>query len=454
MALYSNSDITLLKQNIDKINDQVELAQLSQFEPTISEREKIFSLILAHIRKQQLKVYGGYALNKFISVKNPDECEHIYKRYQIPDIDIYSPTPIEDLIAICNLINEAGFKRIHGREGKHKDTYNIYVNFQLYCNLTYVPKHIYNKIPIKEIDTILYVQPFFMTIDYLRILSDPLTSYWRLEKSFKRLVLMHKYYPLLKLYKPIEEVQITPEVQLAINFVQTFLTGKSSCIGLGFTAIKYFMNSIPGEKIINIPYHEFISTSFKSDCEELIKSLRREFPLSNFSHQEYCQFFQFLGNQCTIFLNDEPIAYIYSNNSKAIPYQNVDNIRIGTFSLTLLYAQIMTFKYSVQNERNKIILYQKMVSSLIDVKAKYLTTNRTNIFDNTLFREFVTECVGLTVQPEREMLLRYEEHREKNKKAYFQYDPSSQVKTPETTWTFGNYSGNPITNPKNLILSL
>ena len=70
-----------------------------------------------------------------------------------------------------------------------------------------------------------------------------------------------------------------------------------------------------------------------------------------------------------------------------------------------------------------------------------------------MFKEFITECVGQTIQPEREMLLRYEEHREKKKRAYFQYDPSSKIMDPETTWLFGNYSGNLITNPKNMLLS-
>jgi hypothetical protein len=285
MVSYFNSDIDLLEKNIEKINDQVGLAQSLQFEPSIAEREIIMSIILERIKIQKNKVYGGYALNKFILSKNPDDA--IYKKYVFPDIDLYSSTPIEDLIMICNLIQEAGFKRIHGREGKHKDTYNIYVNFQLYCNLTYVPKNIYNRIPTKEIDEICYVQPFFMIIDYLRILSDPLISYWRLEKTFKRLVVMQQYYPLLKISKPMDEFELKPEVKLAVDIVKQFLTRRNSCISIGYTAYNYFMNSIPGKKLINIPYHEFISTSFKTDFDELIKKLSLEMPNNSFSHKEY-----------------------------------------------------------------------------------------------------------------------------------------------------------------------
>lgn len=456
MALYSNSDIALLEKNIDKINDQVTLAQLSLFEPTISEREQVNAIILSYIKEQALKVYGGYALNKFILSKNPSD--RIYPENTFPDIDIYSATPIEDLITICNLISAAGFKRIHGREGKHKDTYNIYVNFQLYCNLTYSPKNILNRIPTKVIDDVSYVQPFFMTIDYLRIITDPLTSYWRLEKTFKRLVLMQKYYPLLKISKPIEEISIPDELTSVLNTVGKFLLRRKSCISVGFSASNYFLKSVPGTKPLQISYYEFISTSYKSDFDELFQKLCSEFPTNKFTCKEYCPFFQFLGYSCKILLNDTVICHIYSNysnnsNSKAIPYQDILDMRIGTFSLTLLYAQIMTFQYTVQNDKRLTLLYQILVSNLVDVKAKYLNFHKKNIFDQTLFKEFITECVGQTIQPEREMLLRYEEHREKKKRAYFQYDPSAKVMEPETTWLFGNYSGNLITNPKNMLLS-
>jgi hypothetical protein len=298
-----------------------------------------------------------------------------------------------------------------------------------------------------------------MTIDYLRIITDPLTSYWRLEKTFKRLVLMQKYYPLLKVSKPIQEISIPDEVTSALATVGKFLLRRKSCISVGLSASNYFLTSVPGNKPLQISYYEFISTSYKSDFDELFQRLKSEFPKNNFTCKEYCPFFQFIGNSCKILLNDTVICHIYSNysnnsNSKAIPYQDIQDMRIGTFSLTLLFAQIMTFQYTVQNDKVLTLLYQTLVSNLLDVKAKYLNFHKKNIFDQTLFQEFITECVGQTIQPEREMLLRYEEHREKKKRSYFQYDPSAKVMEPETTWLFGNYSGNLITNPKNMLLTV
>ena len=175
----------------------------------IMEYEKINSpdnIILDFIKQNKRKIYGGYAVNKLIIDKN--QKDSIYQEYQYPDIDFYSPTPIEDLINICNTLYDKGYKRVNAKEAAHKDTYSIFVNFHLYCDITYVPKNIYNRIPYKELNNYYYTHPHFMTIDYLRMLADPLGSSWRIEKSIKRFALLQKYYPLPIINKPISMIEI------------------------------------------------------------------------------------------------------------------------------------------------------------------------------------------------------------------------------------------------------
>jgi len=50
--------------------------------------------------------------------------------------------------------------------------------------------------PIIEIDGIKCAHPHFMMVDTYRILTDPMTSYWRLDKSIKRFQKLIKYYPI------------------------------------------------------------------------------------------------------------------------------------------------------------------------------------------------------------------------------------------------------------------
>jgi hypothetical protein len=460
MSLYSQSDIKLLGDNINEINDRIERKQLELYEPSKDERVKVTDLILDFIKRNKRKVYGGFALNKLVINKNKDDA--IYKDFQTPDVDFYSPQPIEDLIQLCNELSDSGLKRVMGREGKHKDTYNIFVNFQLYCDISYVPKNIYNRMPFVEIDKINYIHPYFMVIDYLRMITDPLASYWRIEKSLKRMILLQKHYPLPNVDKPIQVIDSTPDLDRASGFINKYLINRKSIINIGFYAYNYFVTKSETKnkniKPLPVPFYEFISTDYKKDFDDLIEILTKEMPGSKIEHKEYFPFFQFTGYSVEILLDGDVVAVIYSHNGKCLPFQSIDGyetngkVIIGTFSLTLLYLQIMTMKYRTIEDKAMTTVYMTLISHLIKIKQEYLKNNNKSIFDKTPFQDFIVDCIGTGIHPDREILLRYEERRGKGKKSFFQYDPSKDNRSPDISYVFGNYSGNEIKNTKNLKL--
>jgi hypothetical protein len=470
MSLYVKDDINLLAKHIDEINEKIERKQLEMYEPNDKERKEITALILDFVKSNKRKIYGGFALNNLIMDK--DKKEGFYKDYQTPDVDFYSPTPIEDLINLCNILHKAGYKRVVGKEARHPDTYSIIVNFQLYCDISYVPRNIYNKMPFKEIGGLNYIHPFFMAIDYLRMITDPLASYWRIEKSLKRMVLLQKHYPLPSINKPIEISDSTPDLDKSINVINEYLTTSKSCIVIGFYAYNYFIEKSETKnkniKPINIPYHEIISTNYKTDFDQLVENLKKQFGPDRITHKEYFPFFQFTGFSVEILLDNEVIAVMYSHNNKCLPFLKVPalsfpdgkptkmsgDIILGTFSLTLLYAQIMTIKYRVNNDRTMTEVYMTIVSHMIQARTDYFKKNNKNIFDeDTLFKDFIVECIGEGIHPDREVGLRFEARRKKNKKAYYMYEPGKDVKEADSNYNFSNVSGNEIKNPKNLRLT-
>ena len=192
MQLITHNDCLLVKKNIDNINIDVKKTIMDIFNPKLEDRKKIFNIIKTYIKDNERKIYGGYALNELIKKKN----FKIYEDFELPDIDFYSYDPNTDIINICNEIYDNGFTKVSGREAKHKNTYSIYVNYELYCDITYVPKYIYDKIPTKIINNLKYINPDFMIIDYLKILTDPICSNWRIEKTLNRLQILNEYYPL------------------------------------------------------------------------------------------------------------------------------------------------------------------------------------------------------------------------------------------------------------------
>src|ERR1700744_2991581 len=110
MTLYKESDIKLLSDNIEKISEAVKKKKLQLFEPNETEIKQVSSIILKFIKDNKRKVYGGYALNLLIKAKSPKDA--IYKPTDTPDVEFYSPEPIIDLIKLCNIIHEKGYKNV------------------------------------------------------------------------------------------------------------------------------------------------------------------------------------------------------------------------------------------------------------------------------------------------------------------------------------------------------
>jgi hypothetical protein len=178
------------KENYPKIMKKIGKKKLTEMEPTIDEISKVNGIIIDYIKVNKRKVYGGYALNKLLIAKNPSLA--IYDEIDTPDIEFYSPDPLGDLVKLCDKLTESGFKNVIGQEAQHKETYSIFVNYQLYCDISYMPSNIYSKVRFIQMEGFYLIHPWFMTIDYFRMFTDPLVSYWRLEKHFARYLKLQK----------------------------------------------------------------------------------------------------------------------------------------------------------------------------------------------------------------------------------------------------------------------
>jgi hypothetical protein len=168
--------------------------KLNEIDPKIDEVTAINEIIKSFIIEKKRKIYGGFALNLLLTAK--DKSLALYDAFDNPDIDFYSPEPLNDLKELCDRIYDAGFKQVIGQEAQHKETYSIYVNYQLYCDISYMPNNIYKKTRFINTNGFTLIHPWFAMIDYFRMFTDPMVSYWRLEKHYERYMLLQKTYPL------------------------------------------------------------------------------------------------------------------------------------------------------------------------------------------------------------------------------------------------------------------
>lgn len=480
MSLYKENDIGLLKDNIDKILDEVEDKKMLLLEPFPSEIKEISSIILQFVKDRKRKIYGGYAIN--LLIKDVDPRDAIYKEKENPDIDFYSPEPIKDLIDLCNIIYDKGFKFVRGYEAQHKETYSIRVNNHLYCDISYVPKNIYNKIPFKVIDGIYVIHPLWYTVDFLRMMTDPLTSYWRIEKHFERFYLIQKHYPFPHIEKPINVMfpkQEENQMRKLLDATHQFLEARETTITVGFYAYDHFliesgiMKNNNGKskkfKILEVPYYEIISTNFRDDSLLLISKLRSiDSELTkDINIVEHYPYFQFLGHSVHIYYQDILIAIVYHYNKKCLPYLKVPSnkyyknqiikgtsfINIGTFSLTLMYALMTLMKSRTDSDEDTKNLYYTFISHLLEMREYYFKRTGKNMLSDSLFKDFVLECKGHAITPEKERALLIESRKKKKQRLQFAYDPSESRIENDINYIFANSSGNPIKNPKNLKLT-
>ena len=467
------------KENYPKIMKKVGKKKLEEMEPTIDEITKVNQIIIEYIKENKRKVYGGYALNKLLIAKNPSLA--IYDELDTPDIEFYSPDPLGDLTKLCDKLAETGFKNVIGQEAQHKETYSIFVNYQLYCDISYMPSNIYTKTRFIQSDDFNLIHPWFMIVDYFRMFTDPLVSYWRLEKHFARYLKLQKTYPLPLINKPIE---ITPfksdNLHSTINMLEDFLSSLSGIIFTGFYAYNYYLkysgysNKDKRFEQIQMPYLEVYSTNYVEDglkTIEYLKSLPEQIS-SKISHREFYPFFQFYGYNTVFYFDDVdgnkiPILYLYSNNNKCISYKTVpyikfDNIQLksstvkgktidlGSFDFNILHALIILVKIRVDDDNDWNDILYTLINGFVSFRKYYFSQNKKTLYDDTIFEGFVVDCKGETIPPDREKRILIQARKKLGKPLIYRYEPG--VSKQPSSYYFANSSGNEIKNEKNFKL--
>lgn len=189
--------------------------------PTEEQRGKIADEIWRFVKKRSRKVYGGHALNAALLDAAPSDA--IYpasasaSEFTVAssgsgggDIEFYSPNPVADVYELCDRLVSAGHRFVQGREAAHHGTFTISVEFVRVCDVTYVPTSVYDRVPTRVRDGLITVAPEFALIDHLRILCDPFTSHWKIDRMLPRMLMMQRTFPAVL---PSAEVPDVPDVQ-------------------------------------------------------------------------------------------------------------------------------------------------------------------------------------------------------------------------------------------------
>ncbi len=489
MELYKDSDLELVDSHIDKIVDDIEQIRKQMYprpndnividttqtesttqttqtiqkqEPLLESVKEIVEITLKFISDKKRKIYGGYSHNAIIKAKNKDDA--FYSDEDAPDIDVYSPTPIEDLVELCDILYNKGYTDVIGKEAMHKETYKIFTQGYNAIDLSYVPKNVYDNIPYVEINDIRYTHPYFSMIDLYKMMSEPLFSSWRWSKIFKRLYLLQKYYPFQKMSPELPKAYIHKTNMSGIKkIIENFIKNNESIYLFGDFAYNCLVHeSNLSNKLIkstDIGIYQIVSTNYKIDALKLI----REFKNANIkiSFNEYYPLWTLTGHSVEITYENEPIVRVYHNMKRCCPTLKIklngddenkensnDFVQIGSFDYIFLMEMVMSFKQRVMRDQLKKRYHDTIISNLITLRQEYLKKNKLTLLDNSVFQSFIIPCVGKALDPIMEAKKQKELKKEKQS-TIFMYKPIREIKTK---WIFANTSGNEIHNPKNFKL--
>ena len=151
------------------------------------------------------------------------------------DYEFYSYEPLKDMKELCDILAK-DFNFVEGANAQHDETFKIRVNYFEYCDISYIPKIIYNKMPKIKIDDYYYAGFNFIIIDILRIFNDPLSSYWRIEKNGKRALMLFEYYKI-NLKENFKKINVNDNI---LNYIRKNIIIGSKLICLGYYSVSYY----------------------------------------------------------------------------------------------------------------------------------------------------------------------------------------------------------------------
>jgi hypothetical protein len=451
--LYREKDIEQIKINMDNIVDNATLVAKKTIEPTIDESNNIYKDILDFIKKKKRIIYGGYAQNSLIKKKNIND--GFYRdAIDTPDIEFYSFEPLKDLYELCRMLYDKKYKYVTSTEGVHEGTYKIFVNFQNYCDISYLPKNIYDNLQYIEYNNLRCCHPNFMLIDIYRVFTDPMTSYWRLNKSFTRYLRLYKYYPLIENKNNIIKFQNITNDNI-LKMIRVNIIHDSKYIVVGSYAYNYYIKKLneSSETLIKINYYELIVENLNIEGNIIYQKLKKV--LNNITVKEYYPFFEFFDYKIEYLYNDKVILCVYNNNNRCVVYNKSEKKRtyFGTNQLVLLYLLINHIYYIVNRNSIESNNYYNMFIKLNNAKIKYLNKHDITVLDFSPFQDFKINCIGKTIPVDRLERLNIIKKKSQGKNLKFKYEPSDKIlEAPE--YVFSNSSGNQVTNEKKLIIKI
>lgn len=421
--------------------------------------KKAIGITSDFIKRKELKMYGGIAINELI--KRKDIKKAIYDEYDnnIPDLDVYSPDPIFHVMELCNILYNEGIEDIMGEEKMHDMSYGIKIDKIQIFDCTYVPKNAYYNIPVIKINGYNYTLPRYLMIDLYKQYIDIYEYSWRLDKAFIRATLLEQLYPFPKPKEMSIKNKRTNEKKDIIAFVyENVIQNNNKIILMGDYAYNFFIKNsklnIADKMRYPINYFTAVSTDYKATIKEIYGILIDEYG-DALKVNEYRKYVSFAGRSIEFLHNDETILFVYDNIGLCIPNKKVhdETVNIGSFHYVLRMLYILLSKAEIKKNNQDILKYRWQIYNMMISRNNFLKVKNLNGLENSIFQEFQLNCIGKKILTSEYYKLRIAKRKKEKMKLVWRYTPADKVRDPKNERiTYDNVSGNLVINEKDKII--
>jgi len=390
-------------ENLDKRIEQVEEENKDLPFLPLDEYMKQQTIVENFLRKYNLKIYGGVALDKFMP-----ENDKIYpdKKGKIIDYDCYSPMPRKHAVELGNELFNAGFNYVSVREGVNAGVYKIFNYFQEAADIVFMPQKIYDLIPTKIFDGLTYVSPKHLKIDLLVALTNPKQALWRWKKDFERLKKIEKYFPVEKPKRFCEKTSGKFYASTFENIIKNFISKRNDYITFGDMAYYAYMAQ-SGLQDYFAPEVKYLEIGMQNP-QNIFPELRK-ITNNSIRIRRYNQFQKHIPARYIVTPEGKDthiLLIIYELHEKCIPYVDYNGLKIMTYHGIVLYYNFMIYLSAVYGIRDRQQIAECCLYDLERAKNYFFNKTGMNEFSDSIFRCFVLPCLGKEKDTYRESKIR------------------------------------------------
>ena len=397
--------------------------QLEQIERASDEAKKQIDYDSAHndiiiraieiienfLRKKHRLCYGGQAINAHL----PKKYKFYDPNYSIPDYDFFTPDHISDINNILKDLSKAGFTDVYYREGIHKDTIKIYVEFIPVADITTMNVKLYRILSKREfkVDGISYLDANTLRMLMYLELSRPRGEVSRWSKVFERLSLFNEFvsFKPCKVYDTFDAGLTKDQLEFVINYII-----KNKRIFAGADLLSFYNKTLHFKKLntrwVFTPKKPimFFSSDIDSDSQ-IISSEFKYISNKNFSIKSYSSDIEQIPNMKIVCNGKKPLVFVVEQ-SACHSYFNIPikatNIKIASIdTLITLYFSLGYINSAYFN----IGSMECIANKLIEISSKMRDSK-----EKTPLPFISIKCIGY--QPTFPSLIREKEKRKKEKR--------------------------------------